>query len=298
MIPYSITVFKNSPLATVIGILGTIGWIAGAALLINSEFVLGLTCIVIAFVLFIYAAPAIADRKERKQAGITAKRPFKSFLADSRGSLAILLALTLLLDAACVFAVIDTDRTLKAQSQAAEVYSGIEAEYLTGDAFTFTDVFAYEGESEESATCFFSAMLLPRGEETVFAPFSFGAADRSAVDAAAADFSSYLLSEEDSYSGAVYPLLGRVRPLDELDPAVIGFYDEMLEANGLEDFRADFYIESSARLTYKDGLMDIIILVVSAILTALLAYAVTTGFLQHNRAKKEAQRLSEHTVDI
>ena len=290
MIPYSIKIFKNSPLATIVGIIGTLLWVAGVTLLINSYFAPGLACFIVAFITFIYAAPAIADHKERKLAGINEKRPFTSFLRDNRISLLILLLLTLITCAVCIYKIVDTQSNIQAQKNAADVYSGEDSQYVTGDVFSFIETFAYEGEDENSATNYVAAVLLPKGDKNVVAPLYFDAADLGDIDAATADFSKFLnngQSSSSNYSGKKYHLLGSIHPISELNPDIVKFYDEMLSRYDVKGYRADFYIETSKELSASDYLIEFIVLCACVLLSIFLIAAVIIGFMEKGKKPDE-----------
>ncbi|MBC8538914.1 hypothetical protein H8693_08190 [Christensenellaceae bacterium NSJ-63] len=293
-IPYLYFIYRESVLATIVSLLGTICWIAAAVLLIELHLVYSAVLIILAVFFTICWAPYIAACRAAKKEGLLlTRRSPREFIRSTRKTLLLFSGLFLVLAGTCLYTILSNDAVFARQQEAMpieELYITdlTEGQYVEGELFSFISGIAYEGETEETATKYYALLLMADGVNTpVCYPVELPGAKWKNGDAIMDAFYSYWTNPDaEFYQGEAISFFGSLQPVSALDPDIQRYYQEALDNCGTADWRGDLYFRAETPLsTSANDIYDIILYGSSAIAILLLCLAIW-GFFQENLARK------------
>ncbi|MBS5645485.1 MAG: hypothetical protein KHW46_06950 [Clostridiales bacterium] len=252
-IPYLYFIYRESVLATIVSLLGTICWIAAAVLLIELYLVYSAVLIILAVFFTICWAPYIAACRTAKKEGlILTRRSPREFIRSTRKTLLLFSGLFLVLAGICLYTILSNDAVFARQQEARpieELYITdlTEGQYVEGELFSFISGIAYEGETEETATKYYALLLMADGVNTpVCYPVELPGAKWKNGGAIMDAFYSYWTNPDaEFYQGETIPFFGSLQPVSALDPDIQRYYQEALDNCGTADWRGELYFRAA-----------------------------------------------------
>lgn len=296
MIPYNYVIYKNSVLATIVGLLGTLCFIAGATFMINMEFVFGIALMTLTVVFSVFLAPYIAERKEKKKEGKYQPISFGVWTAGFFKKALILTLCFAVLIGACVITINVKDADIAEQQSAKtmlelEYDDSIYGKYIKDEVASFMGIFAYEGNSEEKANEYFAMIILGDDERSWIFPISVPPKYRDKIMEISDDYYEFIFSDEvmPEYKGEFFELFAKFEKISSMEKDAYNFYVEELEFLEATDMKANAYLKIVDPNSSASSIYVVIMAAACAALVAMAALAAI-GFINNKKIKEENKK--------